>query len=208
MLGSQNRCGLFYVSLTSIEEQGFGMQSNGFYQGLRAGAAALAALAVSACATPPSLDGSTAARAFVPEKFFLGRTIAEGEFVNTLDGSRRGLRATIDGSWNGRDLKLVENFVYSDGERDRKTWILTKTGPTTYTGVREDVIGPASGRLDGNTFRLTYIATVKTKSSSVDVKFDDVLGYEADGSVLNRATVSKLGVKVGEVTLRIRRAGR
>lgn len=206
--GRQNRHGISYVGLTTIEEQGFGMQFNRFSLRPRTAAAAFALIALGGCATPPSLDGSTAQRAFVPEQFFQGRTVAEGEFVNTLDGSRRGLRATIDGSWNGRDLKLVENFVYSDGERDRKTWILTKTGPATYTGVREDVIGTANGRLDGDTFRLTYTATVKTKSSSVNVTFDDVLGYEADGSVLNRATVSKLGVKVGEVTLRIRKARR
>ncbi|MDO9439376.1 MAG: DUF3833 family protein [Beijerinckiaceae bacterium] len=206
MTAGQNRRRLLYVGSPTGQEQGFDMHSIGFSR-LRGGLAALTLLAVSGCATPPSLDPSTDT-AFVPEKFFLGRTLAEGEFVNTLDGSRRGLRATIDGSWNGRELKLVENFVYSDGERDRKTWVLTKTGPTTYSGVREDVIGTADGRLDGRTFRLTYMATVKTKSSSVDVKFDDVLGFERDGSVLNRATVSKLGVKVGEVTLRIRKGGR
>jgi hypothetical protein len=163
-----------------------------------------AALPLAACATQPVLETAAKGPAFVPERFFVGRTIAEGEFVNTIDGSRRGLRATIDGRWDGRALTLVENFVYSDGERDRKTWVLTKTGPASYSGTREDVIGTADGRLDGAVFRLAYIATVKTKQSSVDVKFDDVLGLLPDGSVLNRATVSKLGVKVGEVTLRIR----
>ncbi len=171
-------------------------------------AALVAVLPLAACATQPSLNGATAARPFVPERFFVGRTIADGEFVNTLDGSRRGVRATIDGRWNGRSLTLVENFTYSDGERDRKTWVLTKTGPATYSGTREDVIGTADGRLDGKTFRLTYQARVKTKTSSVDLTFDDVLGLEADGSVLNKATVSKLGVKVGEVTLRIRKPRR
>ncbi|MDB5650078.1 MAG: hypothetical protein JWL62_1598, partial [Hyphomicrobiales bacterium] len=91
---------------------------------------------------------------------------------------------------------------------DRKTWVLTKTGPSTYSGTREDVIGTADGRLDGPTFRLAYTATVKTKQSTIDLGFNDVLGLLPDGSVLNRATVSKLGVKVGEVTLHISKAKR
>src|SRR3954452_11408753 len=157
------------------------------------------------CATPPALDASMASRPFIPEQFFRGPTYAQGEFVNVIDGSRRGVKAIINGRFDGRALTLVEDFTYSDGERDRKTWVLTKTGPTTYSGTREDVIGAAQGRLDGGLFRLTYQASVKTKTSAYDLTFDDVLGYEPDGSVLNRAVVSKLGVKIGEITLRISR---
>jgi hypothetical protein len=172
-----------------------------FFRGL----ALSSLLLLAACATPPALDGAASRKAFVPEKFFVGQTFAEGEFVNTIDGSRRGLTAKIRGTFDGQKLTLVEDFLFSDGERDRKTWVLTKTGPATYTGTREDVIGDAKGLIDGPFFRLTYKADVKTKNSSIALTFDDVLGYEPDGSVLNRAVVSKLGVKVGEVTLRMRR---
>lgn len=171
----------------------------------KAGTALAALLAVSACATAPSMDMGVARKAFVPEEFFRGKIYAQGEFVNVIDGSRRGVTALIDGRFDGRALTLVEDFTYSDGEKDRKTWVLTKTGPTTYSGVREDVIGQASGRLDPPFFRLTYMANVKTKTSSYDLTFDDVIGYEPDGTVLNRAVVSKLGVKIGEVTLTMKR---
>ncbi len=157
------------------------------------------------CAAPPVLDASATTKPFVPEQFFVGKTLASGEFVNTIDGSKRSLTAVIKGRFDGKALTLVEDFTYSDGERDRKTWVLTKTGPTTYSGTREDVIGTADGRLDGPLFRLTYMANVKTKSSSYDLTFDDVLGLQQDGSVLNRAIVSKYGFKIGEVTLRISR---
>jgi len=173
---------------------------------LRRAFAFAALLAVTGCATPPSLDATATRKPFVPERFFLGQTLAEGEFVNTIDGSRRGLTAKIRGTFDGKKLTLVEDFLFSDGERDRKTWVLTKTGPTSYSGTREDVIGTAEGRLEGPVFRLTYTADVKTKSSVIALTFDDVLVYEPDGSVLNRAIVSKFGVKVGEVTLRMKRS--
>ncbi len=164
--------------------------------------AACATLTLAACASAPKLD-TMPQRAFVPEQFFKGRTYASGEFVSTLDGSKRGLTALIDGSFDGKTLTLVEYFTYSDGEKDKKTWQLTKTGPTTYVGTREDVVGQAQGRLDGPFFRLTYAADVKAKGSVYTLTFDDVLGLQPDGSVLNRATVSKWGLKIGEVTLKI-----
>ena len=163
---------------------------------------ACALLALTACAGTPKIDPAPQ-RALVPEHFFKGRTLATGEFVNTIDGSRRGLTAIIDGSFDGKVLTLVEYFTFSDGEKDKKTWRLTKTGPTTYVGTREDVVGQAQGRLDGPFFRLTYDADVKAKGTVMTLKFDDVLALEPDGSVLNRAVVSKWGVKIGEVTLRI-----
>ena len=169
---------------------------------LRLVLAALATLTLAGCASAPMLD-AVPQRALVPEQFFKGRTYASGEFVNTIDGSRRGLTALIDGSFDGKTLTLVEYFTYLDGEKDKKTWRLTKTGPTTYIGTREDVVGQAQGRLDGPFFRLTYDADVKAKGSVITLKFDDVLGLEPDGSVLNRAIVSKWGVKIGEVTLKI-----
>ena len=171
----------------------------------KTGLVLIGALALAGCATAPELDARSGAKAFVPEVFFRGRTYAQGEFVNVIDGSRRGVKAVIDGRFDGQVLTLVEDFTYSDGETDRKTWRLTKTGPTTYSGTREDVIGTAQGRLDGPNFRLTYQASVKTKTSSYDLTFDDVLGWQPDGSVLNRAVVSKLGIKIGDITLKIRR---
>ena len=69
--------------------------------------------------------------------------------------------------------------------------------------IRDSVVGEAQGWLDGPFFRLTYDADVKAKGTVLTLKFDDVLALEQDGSVLNRAVVSKWGVKIGEVTLRI-----
>lgn len=164
--------------------------------------AAFVLFALAGCASTPKIEPPPQ-RALVPEQFFKGRTLATGEFVNTIDGSKRGLTAIIDGTFDGKTLTLVEYFTFSDGEKDKKTWRLTKTGPSTYIGRREDVVGVAQGHLDGPFFRLTYDADVKAKGSMITLKFDDVLALEPDGSVLNRAIVSKWGFKIGEVTLRI-----
>ncbi|MDB5642554.1 MAG: hypothetical protein JWN07_1871, partial [Hyphomicrobiales bacterium] len=82
----------------------------------RAGAALIATAALAGCATTPVLDAGAGARAFVPEQFFRGPTYAQGEFVNVIDGTRRGVKAVINGRFDGRVLTLVEDFTYSDGE--------------------------------------------------------------------------------------------
>ena len=158
------------------------------------------------CATPPNIATDPHARTLVLEKFFVGHTIGDGIFVNTLNGSERKIRVLLEGGWNGRVLRLFEDFYFADGERQQKTWILTKTGPNIYSGTREDVIGTATGTQEGAQVRLTYDASLVSNGSSIQVSFSDVLALEPDGSLLNKAVISKLGVKIGDVTLRIRRA--
>lgn len=157
--------------------------------------------ALTACAAPPAAPSSTSAQTLVLEEFFPGRTVAQGQFVNSWTGSSRAFEVTIDGSWDGRTLVLVEDFVFADGERDRKTWSFERIAPGRYTGTREDVVGKAQVWTDGKAVRLEY--TVKLGGWTVD--FADVLAYQAPGVVLNKATVSKWSIPVGRVELVMRR---
>ena len=168
-------------------------------------AASLVAM-LAGCATPPGIATEPAARTLVLEQFFVGRTIGDGVFVNTLTGAERRVHVLLDGRWNGKTLRLFEDFYFADGERQQKTWSLFKTGPNSYSGTREDVIGTAIGTQDGTQVRLAYDARLISNGSPVEVRFDDVLALQPDGSLLNKAVVSKFGVKIGDVTLRIRHA--
>lgn len=147
------------------------------------------------------------AKPLILETWFRGRTTARGFFVNTIDGSRRDLVVDLVGTWNKRTqtLTLVEDFFYADGERDKKTWYFTKTGPGTYVGKREDVIGEAKVFTDtSGRIRLQYKAMVGGRALS----FDDTLALRPDGTVLNTADVSYLFLTVGRVELVFNRGGR
>ncbi|MEI6204413.1 MAG: DUF3833 family protein, partial [Enhydrobacter sp.] len=93
----------------------------------------------------------------VLENFFSGPMRAEGSFVNAWSRSRRGIVIDMVPAWDGKLLSLDERFVYSDGETDHKTWRLEKTGPGTYAGTREDMIGTGRVWTDGRTVRLNYV---------------------------------------------------
>lgn len=135
------------------------------------------------------------------EEFFAGVTQGEGAFVNGWSGTERRFRVVIAGSWDGEELTLVEDFDYADGEKDRKTWRLKRRGPGTFTGIREDVVGQARVWTEGSHVRLEY--SVQLGGWTVD--FADILALRADGSLLNRAVVSKWGLRIGRVELVLRK---
>lgn len=169
--------------------------------------AALASLfALSACATRPAVPRESAADAFVLEEDLLGRTVARGEF-RAINGVRRGFTATLNGSWDGSTMTLVEDFIYDDGERDRKTWRLRRVSPGRYVGTREDVVGEAVGFQDGNAFRLEYDVRLPSDDGRPgrQVRFRDVIVNTDDGNILNRANVGLWGLRVATVNLVIRR---
>lgn len=143
----------------------------------------------------------------VLEEFFRGNLVAEGTFTNTRDGSTRGLKVRMRGDWDGKTLTLVEDFVYSDGEKDRKTWRFTKVAEGRYTGTREDVIGTADIRQNGNDVLLDYTAKVTTKDGkSYNIRFSDVLSLIGPRTVLNTADLTAYWFfEVGKVRLTIRK---
>ncbi len=163
----------------------------------------LLASLLGACAAPPAAPVAATAPPLVLEAFFPGRTEGEGVFTNSWTGSERRFHVVIDGAWDGRTLTLVEDFAYADGEKDRKTWRLTRTGPGVFEGTREDVVGKARAWTDGNVVRLEY----KVEIAGWTVDFSDVLALRDDGSLVNRATVGKWGLRVGRVELFLRRVG-
>lgn len=146
-----------------------------------------------------------AVRPLVLERAFRGRLRAEGRFTSRFGGQPRTLVAMMDGRWDGRVLTLVEDFAYSDGERERLTWRFTRLGEGRYSGTREDVIGTADIRNEGPALRLSYDAMVKTSLGRQRVHFEDVIVARPDGALHNTAVVSFFGLPAGDVDLLIRR---
>lgn len=137
----------------------------------------------------------------VIEDYFSGKTQAWGIFQDRFGTLRRQFQVDIDGSWDGETLTLVEDFLYDDGETEQRVWRIRKNGDGSYTGEADGVIGIAEGRASGNALRWTYRYALNVGDSTWNVAFDDWLFLQSDGVLINRAEVTKLGVKLGEVTL-------
>jgi hypothetical protein len=139
------------------------------------------------------------------ERFFRGKTTATGSF-SAINGVKRQFDVALTGRVRGDTLTVREDFVYSDGERDRKTWSFVRTGPTTYSGTREDVIGTTTLRVDGNTARFTYLVDLDPGPGRNVVRFYDKMVLSGDGrSVTNTATVWKYIFPVARVKVDFKR---
>ncbi|MEM9014052.1 MAG: DUF3833 family protein [Pseudomonadota bacterium] len=173
-----------------------------FLGSMALGAAGLVLL--EACASRPSSPSEIAENdTFVIERDFAGKTVGRGRFTS-ITGVDRGLTAYLDGTWDGQTLTLREDFEYDDGEKDQKTWVLTKQPDGTFSGVREDVVGEAVGFVDGSAFRLEYTVRLGGENGR-KVKFRDVIYKRSDGVIVNRATVGYYGIRVGRVYLEFER---
>ena len=107
----------------------------------------------------------------------------------------------MDCQWKGNEGVLDEAFTYSDGTTQRRIWRLTRHADGRYTGTADDVVGTANGQTRGNAFRWTYTLALPVDGKTYHVDLDDWMYLIDDRVMLNRATMSKFGVRLGEITL-------
>lgn len=163
-------------------------------------------LALGSCGTMKPENFAGREPNLVLEEYFVGKTRAWGIFEDRFGDLRREFVVDIDGTWDGRELVLDENFVYADGETDRRVWRIVRTGEHAYRGEAADVVGPAVGTVYGNALNWRYDFDLDVGERTVRVSFDDWMFLQPDGILINRAKVRKWGFELGSVTLFFRRA--
>lgn len=158
-------------------------------------------LLLSGCSTMSVESYRDSSPRFIVEDYFVGQTQAWGIFQGRNGQVERQFTVDINGRMDDGKLILVEDFLYSDGERDQRVWTITKLDEHTYEGRAADVVGVASGKSFGNALKWSYTMDLPYKDGTVKVKFDDWMFLQTDGVLINKAKMSKLGIYLGEVTL-------
>jgi len=110
------------------------------------------------------------------------------------------------GTWRGNVGTLEEDFTYSDGVTQRRVWTITRLDDHHYTGTAADVVGVAAGEAYGNALNWRYVLALAVDGKVYKVHFDDWMFLVDDEVMLNRAVMSKWGIRLGEVTLSFRKA--
>lgn len=167
---------------------------------LIAGGAA-AALAMAGCASQELADYAGEKPVLDLAQYFNGRVHAHGFFQDRRGRVTRRFIVVMDCRWDGNQGVLDESFTYSDGTTQRRVWRLTRHADGRYTGTADDVVGEASGRVAGNVFRWNYTLALPVDGRVWEVQLDDWMYLMDDRVMLNRATMRKFGIRVGEITL-------
>ena len=153
------------------------------------------------CANPQVTDYAQERPLLELDRYFNGRVLAHGVFQKRGGEVARRFTVVMDCHWEGNQGVLDEAFTYSDGSTERRIWRLTKHADGRYTGRADDVVGEAQGQTSGNAFRWNYTLRLPVDGKEYEVQFDDWMFLVDDRVLLNRATMSKFGVTLGEVLL-------
>ena len=161
------------------------------------------ALALAGCSsvTPDDYQGRTPA--FEPESFFNGALTAHGVVKDFSGKAIRHFSADIAGCWDEGVGTLDEDFVFDDGEKQKRIWTLTPDGDQTYIGTAGDVVGEGLARWQGNAMFLDYTLRIELEDGPIDVKIDDRMYRVSENVVINESKMRKLGFGVGEILLTI-----
>jgi hypothetical protein len=176
---------------------------------LIAGAAALGATALTGCASHKISDYAAEKPLLDLRAYFNGTVDAYGVFTDRSGKVVKRFTVVMKCSWQGQpgneEGVLDEDFVYSDGTLQKRIWRLQRrsgaSGQGLYIGRADDVVGVATGEERGNAFYWAYTLSLPVDGRVFEVQFDDWMYLMNDKVMLNKATMSKWGVRLGEVTL-------
>lgn len=130
---------------------------------------------------------------------------AWGMFQDRKGAVVKRFHVKMVGTWSNNVGQLEEDFTYTDGTTQRRVWTITRQDEHHYTGTAGDVVGIAQGEAFGNALNWRYTLALPVGNKVYNVKFDDWMFLMDDHVMLNRATMSKWGFRLGEVTLAFRK---
>jgi hypothetical protein len=166
------------------------------------GSAALASTwALGGCAAPNVERYANEQPTLDLRRYFNGVLDAYGVFTDRSGAVVKRFTVVMRCSWQGDEGVLDEDFLYADGTTQKRVWRLSHLGDGRYTGSAGDVVGMALGQSRGNAFHWNYTMALPVDGKVYEVQFDDWMYLVTDSVMLNKASMSKFGVTLGEVTL-------
>ena len=135
------------------------------------------------------------------EEYFQGKVKAWGMLLSRSGQVKRQFTADMKGEFDGKNLILDETFIWNDGEKQERKWNIRKIDDNTYEGTAPDVVGIAKGVSFGSAFKFEYKLLIPYKNKRIKVRFDDWIFKQDDKTAINKATMTKFGIKVAELTV-------
>ncbi len=165
-----------------------------------------AAMALAACSTSPQVsDYANEKPVFDLKTYFTGVVDGWGIFTDRSGRVVKRFLVTMNCTWNGDEGILDEDFVYSDGTKQKRIWRMRKLDNGRYEGRADDVVGIGNGQQMGNAFRWGYTLNLPVDNKVYEVQFDDWMYQMDDKVVINKATMRKFGITLGELVVNFKK---
>ncbi|MCU0764365.1 MAG: DUF3833 domain-containing protein, partial [Hydrogenophaga sp.] len=131
------------------------------------------------CASPSISDFAGQKPELDLRTYFNGTLDAYGVFLDRSGKVARRFTVVMRCTWEGDEGVLDEDFTYSDGTTEKRVWRLKHLG----------------------NFRWGYTLALPVDGKVYEVQFDDWMYLMDDRVMLNKAVMSKFGIRLGEVML-------
>jgi hypothetical protein len=159
------------------------------------------ALSLAGCAGPSIERYAQEQPTLDVQQYFNGTLDAYGVFTDRSGAVVKRFSVVMVCSWQGNEGTLDEAFTYSDGNTQKRVWHLSKQSNGRFIGRADDVVGTAQGESRGNTLHWDYSLSLPVDGTVYQVQFDDWMYLMSERVMLNKASMRKFGVTLGEVTL-------
>lgn len=139
------------------------------------------------------------------QTYFNGDSEAWGQFQDRGGKVIKRFQVKLHGSWSGNNGRLQEDFSFDDGSHSQRIWLLTALGNGHYQGRAADIDGVAEGVADGPALHWQYTLLQPVDGKVYKVHMDDWMFLQDDRTLINRTSMSKFGIHLGDVTLFFRK---
>lgn len=133
--------------------------------------------------------------------YFEGETLAWGMVQDYTGKQTRRFNVSIVGTVEGNQITLDEDFLFDDGETQKRIWTITRLEDGSYEGTAGDVVGIAKGRESGNALNWVYDLSVPVGDSIYVLTLDDWLYRQDEKRAFNLTSMKKFGVEVGKISI-------
>jgi Protein of unknown function (DUF3833) len=158
------------------------------------------------CSAAPQIsDYAKEQPVFDLKTYFNGTVDGWGIFTDRSGKVVKRFLVTMACTWNGDEGVLDEDFVYSDGSKQKRIWRMKKLADGRYEGRADDVLGVGNGQQMGNAFRWGYTLNLPVDNKVYEVQFDDWMYQMDDKVVINKATMRKFGFTLGELVVNFKK---
>ncbi len=163
--------------------------------------ALFATLLIAGCGSvlrPDTFAGTTPA--FDPVTFWTGHARSWG-VVENRDGSPSAIVTTdCAGTAEGADgVHLVQHVAVS-GKDSVREWHMRRLDAHHFAATANDMVGEARGEASGRMFHWTWIWATQSGSDLRNVAMEQWMYLADDGTLMNRTVVTKLGIRLAEVS--------
>ena len=165
----------------------------------------LLTITLTACSSSPLDSYQNLTPTLDLKNYFSGNLEAWGQFQDRSGKLVRRFHVDLTADWQGGNGTLDERFRYDDGSSQHRVWHLQALGNGRYSGRADDVVGVALGESAGPALNWHYTLALPVNGKTINVQFNDWMYLQDSLTMVNRAEMSKFGIRLGEVTLFFRK---